>query len=58
MTREETDFAKKFSKFVNSNNIDDLVEVFNEAYYHIERNVNSKLIFTDSAFRIMKVIRR
>lgn len=58
MTREENDFTQKFSKFVNSNNIDDLVEVFNEAYYHIERNVNSKLIFTDSAFRIMKVIRR
>jgi DNA polymerase III subunit delta' len=58
MTKEETDFAVNFAKFVNSENVKDLSIVFNEAYYHIERNGNAKIILTDSAFRIMKVIKK
>ncbi len=58
MTKSELDFSKKFAKFVNKSNVTDLVEIFEEAYYHIERNVNAKIVFTDSAFNIMKVIRK
>ena len=58
MTKEESSFSDKFAKFVNSKNIDDLFKIFNNAHYHIERNVNPKIVFTDTAFEIMKVIRR
>lgn len=58
MTKEETSFATNFAKFVNSNNVKDLSVIFNEAHFHIERNGNAKIVFTDSAFKIMKVIRK
>lgn len=58
MTKAEEEFASNFARFVNASNVDDLAEIFNQAYYHIERNGNSKIIFTDSAFKIMKVIRK
>ncbi|MDD4149806.1 MAG: DNA polymerase III subunit delta [Bacteroidales bacterium] len=58
MTKSELDFSKKFARFVNKANVNELVQIFEEAYYHIERNVNAKLVFTDSAFKIMKIIRK
>ena len=58
MTKTEIEFSNKFARFVNQANIGDLMQIFEEAYYHIERNVNAKLVFTDSAFKIMKVIRK
>jgi DNA polymerase-3 subunit delta' len=58
MTKEEEDFASNFAKFVNAENIDDLSEIFNLAHYHIERNGYGKIVFTDMAFKIMKVIRK
>ncbi len=58
MTKEEEDFASNFAKFVNAANVDDLADIFNQAHFHIERNGNSKIVFTDSAFQIMKVIRK
>jgi DNA polymerase-3 subunit delta' len=57
MTREEEDFAINFSKFVNEKNVGILSEIFNLAHFHIERNGNAKIIFTDTAFNIMKIIR-
>jgi len=58
MTKEEADFASNFAKFVNAENVNDLLEIFNIAHFHIERNGNAKMVFTDSAFKIMKVIRK
>jgi DNA polymerase-3 subunit delta' len=58
MTKTEIEFSNKFARFVNQSNINELMQIFEEAYYHIERNVNAKLVFTDSAFKIMKVIRK
>ncbi|MBN2779178.1 MAG: DNA polymerase III subunit delta [Bacteroidales bacterium] len=58
MTKTEIEFSEKFAKFVNQANINELMQIFEEAYYHIERNVNAKLVFTDSSFKIMKVIRK
>ncbi|MDD2634789.1 MAG: DNA polymerase III subunit delta [Bacteroidales bacterium] len=58
MTKSEMDFSKKFARFVNKSNVNDLVKIVEEAYYHIERNVNAKIVFTDTAFKIMKIIRK
>jgi DNA polymerase-3 subunit delta' len=57
MTKEETDFAMNFAKFVNPKNAENLLKIFNDAHYHIERNANSKIVLTDFAFQIMKIIR-
>lgn len=58
MTKDEADFAANFARFINPQNADSILQIFNDAYYHIERNANSKIVLTDSAFKIMKVIRK
>ncbi len=54
----EKDFAKNFTAFVSEKNIYDLAEQFEKAHYHIERNANAKILFTDLTFKIMKSIRK
>jgi DNA polymerase III subunit delta' len=54
---EEADFSEKFHPFINKENIYPLVNEFNQAYYHVEANGNSKIIFLDLALRVTKLIR-
>lgn len=49
---EELEFLKKFSPFVHNRNIEKLSEEFNQAYYHIERNANPKILFMDLALKV------
>ncbi|HEY3370653.1 MAG TPA: DNA polymerase III subunit [Prolixibacteraceae bacterium] len=58
MNDEETDFSKRFSPFINERNIVELSEVFETAYNHIGMNGNPRIIFTDVAFKITKLIRK
>jgi len=58
MNEQEEDFSKKFSPFINERNIIELSEVFETAYNHIGMNGNPKIIFTDVAFKITKLIRK
>jgi len=58
MTRKELEFSKNFARFVNKANIEDLKISFEQAHYHIERNVNARIVFLDLAFEIMKSIRK
>lgn len=53
---EEEAFLTKFAKFVSGNNLTDFMETFNDAHYHIERNANTKLLFTDLCFKVMRFI--
>lgn len=55
-SKEEDDFLKNFSKFISGNNIYDFMEQFNDAYYHIDRNANAKILFTDLCFKVMRYI--
>lgn len=55
LTKSEEEFSSKFARFVNPNNIKQLYMVFNTAYFHIERNVNAKIVFGDTLLKIMKV---
>jgi DNA polymerase III subunit delta' len=52
----EKDFMNKFYQFVHQDNILDLVELFSEAVYHLERNANSKMMFLDMSLKIIKLI--
>lgn len=44
---EEKSFLQKFAPFVTQNNYSQLINRFNEAYFHIERNANPKILFMD-----------
>ncbi|RDY59815.1 ATP-binding protein [Flagellimonas nanhaiensis] len=47
---------KKFAPFVHENNIEDIVEELETAIFHVERNGNSKLIFTDLSIKLTRLL--
>lgn len=55
---EENNFLKKFARFINNQNISLLSNEFNDAYYHLERNANPKILFTDLVIRLTKMIKK
>ena len=55
-SKEEDAFLEKFSKFITGNNILPMMEDFNNAHYHIDRNANAKILFTDLCFKVMRFI--
>ncbi|MEL6810896.1 MAG: DNA polymerase III subunit delta' [Bacteroidota bacterium] len=48
----------KFAPFVHQNNIFEIVGAIEEATFHIERNGNAKIIFTDLSIQLTKLIHR
>lgn len=48
----------KFSAFIHENNVGAIVNELEEAIYHIERNGNSKIIFTDLSIRLTRLLHR
>lgn len=44
---EEKEFITKFARFIHQRNYEKLLEEFNSAYYHVERNANPKILFMD-----------
>lgn len=55
---EEQAFLKKFAKFINNQNITEITQEFNHSYYHIERNANPKILFSDLVIRLTKMIKK
>ena len=58
LRNEEKEFLEKFARFINNQNITELMEEFNDAYYHLERNANSKILFTDLVIKLTKLVRK
>ena len=56
MEGEELESFRKFAPFVNRNNAELFAEKLNEAHYHLERNANTKILFTDLSFEINKLL--
>lgn len=48
----------KFAPFVHQNNVFKIIEALEEASYHIERNGNAKIIFTDLSIQLTRLIHR
>lgn len=46
----------KFAPFVHENNILDIVTELEKAIFHVERNGNSKLIFTDLSIKLTRLL--
>ncbi len=57
LANKEIDFARNFSKFIHTNNINQLHDEFNTALKHIERNGYDKLIFLDLALTTVKLLK-
>jgi DNA polymerase-3 subunit delta' len=55
---DEMAFLSKFAKFINNQNITELTEEFNDAFYHLERNANPKILFTDLIIKLTKLVRK
>ncbi|PCE66576.1 DNA polymerase III subunit [Sediminicola luteus] len=48
----------KFAPFVHENNIEDIVKELEDARYHIERNGNAKIVFTDLSIKLTRLLHR
>jgi DNA polymerase-3 subunit delta' len=56
VSTEEDQFLKNFARFITGKNVFDFMETFNDAHYHIERNANTKILFTNLCFKVMRYI--
>lgn len=56
VSEEESKFLQNFSPFISGNNIREFQETFDNAYYHIDRNANAKILFTQLCFQAMRFI--
>lgn len=53
---EEMEFVRKFSQFITQNNASGMLEALDKAHYHIERNANAKITFTDLSFNLSEMV--
>lgn len=58
VSQEEEDFLNKFARFITGKNILDFMQSFDDAYYHLERNANPKILFTHLCFNVMRYIHK
>ncbi|MDP6909085.1 MAG: hypothetical protein QF371_06245 [Flavobacteriales bacterium] len=56
LLQEEMSFVQKFSPFITPENAPDLLTAISDASYHIERNANPRITFTDLSFKISEMI--
>lgn len=56
VSEEEEKFLKNFAPFISGNNIREFQETFDNAYYHIDRNANARILFTQLCFQAMRFI--
>lgn len=56
VSSEEEKFLRNFAPFISGNNIREFMETFDNAYFHIDRNANSKILFTQLCFQTMRYI--
>ena len=58
---ESKDFKfslEKFAPFVHQNNIFGIMKALEDAEYHVERNGNAKIIFTDLSIQLTRLIHK
>lgn len=56
LLREEMEFVHKFSRFITVENASGILTAFNDAHYHIERNANARIVFTDLSFQLSDLL--
>ncbi len=56
--KDQSFSLEKFAPFVHQNNIFEITSELEDALYHIERNGNPKIIFTDLSIKLTRFIHR
>lgn len=57
MTEEEAQFSSRFSKFVNSRNVEGIMEELSQAEIDITQNGNAKMIFFDLSLKLIMLLK-
>jgi DNA polymerase-3 subunit delta' len=52
----ERETAKRMSEVIPFDRVEAIAELFNDSIYHIERNVNPKVMMMDNTFRLFRII--
>ncbi len=52
----QRDFISKFFPYINSSNIEQLIEQFERAAFHLSRNGNAKIVMTHFALSVTKLV--
>lgn len=55
---EELKFVKNFSKILSLESIEKISDILNEAFYHIERNAHSKILFLSVSLKIFGIFKK
>ena len=58
VNESERSFLEKFKPFINHQNISEINSLMNEAYYHLERNANPKILMLDVSIKLYKLLRK
>ncbi len=58
LNRDEKDWGKKFAPFINERNIVPLADEFELGIKHISMNGNPRIVFLDTALRMVRLIKR
>lgn len=58
LKEDDFKFVEGFSKVLSEDKIEDITSNLNEAFYHIERNANGKIIFLDTSFNLSAIFKR
>ena len=53
----EAKFLSNFAPYIHGANCIEIIELFNDASYHIERNANPKILFLDVSLKLTKLLR-
>jgi len=53
----ELKFLSNFAPYIHGANCIEIIELFNNASYHIERNANPKILFLDISLKLTKLLR-
>lgn len=54
---EEYTFASGFAPFIHQKNADTIINEFNDALFHVERNANARILFLDLSLKISELIK-
>jgi DNA polymerase-3 subunit delta' len=52
---DEMEFIKNFTKVLDISSLEAITSQLNEAFYHLERNANSKILFLDLSLRMIEI---
>ncbi|MCB0805087.1 MAG: DNA polymerase III subunit delta, partial [Bacteroidales bacterium] len=58
MSKQESEFAGNFNRFIHTGNIKPITEELNKTIYHIERNGNFNVVFLDASIKIARLLHK